>query len=492
MDRPKNNPWARTLLGLLLLASLVLCSAADPEQLAQLDRLQEMLEDRQWEAVATEAEALLADHPDNAAIRAKFGLALLGKARTEEQVLDEAKADQLKSATDPAAFFDPALFRTEVTFDDGLWGQAREEFERVLARSSDNLDARVGLASIYGRAGDPAQEREQIRLAARAHADDQEAGRLLLRFGEKYFAAGGYEDALAIFGILMESFGADPTVALDYGAAQFANSQYDAGIATLEKASGLDPDSENLSQTLAQMYIFRMYWEEAAAVYQRLGEQFPDNPMITVQHGASLLPESLQRGRVLLQQVVQADPEKGTPAAAVAGNLLLGLDEGATPDLVQLADDLNSRRLPHLAATVGGVLLVREPDSVAGRLVFAAIYDGLQYFDLSLLMLRDAAKVIGENPQASAPFTRDDVIASQGRTHFRMGNHQKAVDAFLSADDPRKFHLALGLGYEKLGDSRKAFDYFTQVVEGGGTGPQLVRASEHLARQEYSGFQKDQ
>ena len=38
MDRRKNNPWARALLGILLLASLALCSAADPEQLAQLER----------------------------------------------------------------------------------------------------------------------------------------------------------------------------------------------------------------------------------------------------------------------------------------------------------------------------------------------------------------------------------------------------------------------------------------------------------------------
>ncbi len=411
MEGRKNNPWPRALLGLLLLASLALCSAADPEQLAQLERLQQMLEDRQWEAVAAEAEAILADNPDNAAIRAKFGLALLGKARIEEQVLDEPKADQLKAATDPGAFFDPALFHTEVTYDDALWRQAREEFAKVLAQSPDNLDARVGLASIHGRAGDFAQEREQIRLAARAHAEDQDAGRLLLRFGEKYFAGGRYEDALAIFGILMESFGEDVTVALDYGAAQFASSQYDDGIATLEKASALDPENENLHQTLAQMYIFRMHWEKAAAVYQRLAEQFPDNLMMAVQRGAALLPESVERGRVVLQKVVDADPEKSTAAATVASNLLLGLDQGVTADLVLLADELNRRRLPHLAATVGGVLLVREPDSVAGRLVFAALYDGLQYFDLSLLMLRDAAKVIGEKPDSSVPFTRDDVIA---------------------------------------------------------------------------------
>ena len=140
---------------------------------------------------------------------------------------------------------------------------------------------------------------------------------------------------------------------------------------------------------------------------------------------------------------------------------------------------------------MGGILLVREPDSVAGRLVFAAVYDGLQYFDLSLLMLRDAAKVIGEKPDSSAPFTWDDVVASQGRAHFRMGNHQQAVDAFLSADNPQKFFLVLGLAYENLQDYRKAFDYFIKVVEGGGTGPQLVRASEHLAKEEYSAFQNE-
>ncbi len=491
MDRRKPNPGARAVLGTLLLAGLALCSAADPEQPARIERLQQLLEDQQWETVITEAEAILADNPDNAAIRAKFGLALLGKARIEEPVLNKAKADQLEGATDPGAFFDPALFRTEVTYDDGLWSEAGKEFDKVLAQSPDNLDARVGLASIHGRAGDYEQQREQIRLAARAHAEDQEAGRLLLRFGEKYFASGRYDDALAIFGILVESFGEDATVVLDYGAAQFATSQYDDGIATVEKASALDPENENLHHTLAQMYIFRMYWEEAAAVYQRLAEQFPDNPMMTVQRGAALLPESVERGREILQKVVDADPEKSDGASTVASNLLLGLDQGNAADLVQLADELNARRLPHLAATVGGVLLVREPDSVAGRLVFAALYDGLRYFDLSLLMLRDAAKVIGEKPDSSVPFTRDDVIASQGRTYLRMGNDRQAVQAFLSADNPQKFFLPLGLAYERLHDYRKAYDYFIQVVEGGGAGPELVMASEHLAQEEYSAFENE-
>ena len=66
---------------------------------------------------------------------------------------------------------------------------------------------------------------------------------------------------------------------------------------------------------------------------------------------------------------------------------------------------------------------------------------------------------------------------------------QQAVDAFLSADNPQKFFLALGLAYEHLHEYRKAFDYFIKVVEGGGSGPQLVRASEHLAKEEYSAFQ---
>ena len=92
---------------------------------------------------------------------------------------------------------------------------------------------------------------------------------------------------------------------------------------------------------------------------------------------------------------------------------------------------------------------------------------------------------------SSAPFARDDVIASQARTHFHMGNHQKAVDAFLSADNPGNFFLGLALAYENLHDYRKAFDYFRRVVEGGGPGAELVQASEHLARQEYSEFKNE-
>lgn len=490
MDRQNLSPWLRTLLGAMLLASLALCSAADPEEEARLGRLQEMLEAESWDEVIAEAGGILADSPDNATARAKLGLALLGKARSEESVLDESRFQQTQGATDPSAFFDPNLFRTEVNYDDTLRAQAREEFERVLSGSPGNLDALVGMATFHYEAGEFDEEKEAISRAAKAHKGNEEAGRRLLRFGELFFAEARYADALEVFQLLHESFPEDPTVALDYGAAQFANGRYDTGIETVALASAKDPENERVLQTLGQMYLFRLRWAEGAKVFEAAGKLSPDDSMITVHRGAALMPVDPDGARAAFQAVVDGDPDKTTPASVVAANLLVALDESkvTTPHLVYLSNELSRQRMPQIAATLGGVLLVRDPKSIGGRLVLAAVYDGLQYFDLSRQTLQEAERIFQEDPGASAPYTRIDLTGSAGRSYFTQGDYQKVIELFESSSDPERFRLALALSHEQLGNYDRAFAYFTQIVEAGEPAAQALQASEHLEKPEYSEF----
>ncbi len=491
MTRGGKHLWSRALLGGALLCSLALCSAADPEQEEpRTVALQEKLAAELWDEVVAEAAVLLEEDPGNAAVRAKLGLALLAKARSEEAVVDESRFEKVKDATDPAAFFDPALFETEVTLDDRLWQQARQEFDTVLEKAPENLDALVGLATIHAEADELEKEKELIRRAAAAHAGNREAGRRLLRFGEKYFSVGNYEAALDLFTILIEKFQDDATMRLDYGAAQFATGQYDAGAATIEKASAMEPADESIANSLAQMYLLRLRWEDAAAIYAEAEKRNPDDKLLTVQHAASWMPVDPDRARAILQEVVDADPDGKTEPGIIAGNLLRGMDssQAETADLVYLSEEFGRLRMPHLGATVGGLILLQDPHSIAGRLVMSSIYDGLRYFDLSIEILGQATRILREHPEASAPFTQTDLVANFGRTYFRMGNYKKAIEIFESAEKPERFQFAMGLAYENQGDYENAFRVFSDVIQLGRPEQHVAQSRVHLNKDEYAPF----
>jgi tetratricopeptide (TPR) repeat protein len=202
------------------------------------------------------------------------------------------------------------------------------------------------------------------------------------------------------------------------------------------------------------------------------------------------MPVDPEAARSKFQAVVDGDPDRTTPASMVAGNLLVALDESKvkTPDLVFLSNELSRQRLPQIAAAVGGVLLVRDPKSIGGRLVLAAVYDGLQYFDLSREALREAERIFEEDPAASAPYTKMDLIGSTGRSYFTEGDYQKVIELFEGSGDPERFRFPLALSHDRLGNYDKAFAYFTRILEAGEPEVQVLQASEYLAKPEYAEF----
>jgi tetratricopeptide (TPR) repeat protein len=215
--------------------------------------------------------------------------------------------------------------------------------------------------------------------------------------------------------------------------------------------------------------------------------------MTTVHRAAALLPVDPEAARALLQDILDLDPSRATREGIIAGNLQLILDEttAKAPDLVFLSDELNRLRMPQLAVALGGVLLAREPQSIAGRLVLSSAFDGLQYYDLSMEHLNHAAAALRESPEASAPFTVNDLTASFGRTYLRMGEFRKAVDQFLASGDADRFVFALGLAYQGLEEFEKAYSAFQRSIELGEPEQQVAQARRHLERDEYDPFRPE-
>ena len=485
MTTSERRPWLRVLVGTALMGTLALCSAADPEEEKQIGELQAMLEEERWDDAIAAAGVVLEEEPENARVRAKLGLALLGKARNEEQVLDEDRFDRLQQSTEPADFFNPSLTRTEVEFDDSLREKASAELDRALQSDPDNLDALIGMAKLHAEAERTEQEVEFLSRAAAAHAGDEEAGRRLISFGERYFARGEYDQALEIFTVLDESFGKIPEVALDYSAALFASGKYDEGLKTLQKAASANRENQRILMTLGQMHLFRKNWAQAAEAFGSAAKLAPDDALLQAHEAAALMPVDATAARGKFQAMVDADPGVTEQPTMIAQNLQVALADSRVnaADLVMLADDLNRARLPQIATAVGGLLLSRDPDSIAARLVLASVYDGMRYFDLALEILDEASVIILDNPAAAAgQFGRDDLVASYARAYMRKGDFQKAVDMFLSADNPARFRFGLGVAYESMEDYEKAYAIFQEVADG--ANPQQTKAARQRMQNE--------
>jgi len=493
MRRVTDHAWMRALLAAALLPVLALCSGGDPELEAALERAEQELGASDWDAaIATTGEILL-DRPEEARARVKLGRALLGKARIEEKVVDEGRMARARMSSDPEAFFDPDLFRTELSYDPDLVTQARAELEAALETDDSILEAHLGITGLYAAAGLVDKEREHIARAAAQFAGDEEALAALRAFGQDHFQAGRNAMALAIFDILSVSFESDPGLALSLGAALFATGRYDDGVAALEEASREYPEDVDLLNARGQVYLVRLEWKKAADVFEQLVSLLPDDAFAPVHQGAALMPIDAERAAQVLMEVIGPNPDPSDQAAAVASNLHLVVTapEVETDDLVRLAAQLNQFRFPQLGAAVSGLILERDPESVPGRIVLAFIYDNMRYFDLALTELNEASQILTGPAGESAGLTLEDLYPHYGRVYYRMGDYAHAVEALTASPDPGRYAFTLAICHEHLEDFSRAYKLFRRVIDRGSPEQEVVQARAHLEKEVYANLRGD-
>jgi tetratricopeptide (TPR) repeat protein len=455
------------------------------------DPLQEAIAAERWDDAIAAARATLEADPDDPATRAGLGTALLGKARQETQVVIPSRLEAAKQSGDAAAFLDPSLFRTEVTYDEELREEAGVEFRRALELDPDSLEAYLGLARV--QAEDAPEQLEVLQAAAKRFAGDDDVGAQLLEFGVEHFRAGRVDLALPVFEALSAAYPDLADARLDLGAALFATAQYDRGIAALERLAADHPEDANVLRALAPMYMFRLRWDQAAARFAQLRELEEDDRWSAVHEAAARMPFQPDAAKALLQTVIDADPQRRDPVTAVASNLLTALTEKEIPaeDLIRLATQLNQFSYPQLAVAVTAFLRSREPRSIASRVMLAYLYDNLRYYDLALQQLDEAKGIIRADPEAAAPYTERRLAGHYGRVYFNMQQWEKAAQAFATADDLGPLALAAGITYEKLGNYPAAYAYFQQVVDGGGPEALVGRARSEMDKPVYAPFRKE-
>jgi tetratricopeptide (TPR) repeat protein len=489
----RHAPWARVALAALALSTLALCSPSDPELDRKLADVQASIDAKKWDEALAAARALVEANGSDARTHAALGAALLGKAREEHTEVDPERLQEAKQANDPAAFFDPSLFRTEVAYDDTLRGQAEAELKKALAADPSLLDASIALATIYAEMNRFPEEKETIAAAARAHAGQEDAGARLLSFGERHFKAAAYPQAFEIFTLLSASFPQQPAVVLDAAAGMFATGKYAEGIAELEKAVAANPANDRMLSTLGEMYVFRSEWRKAADAFGRLAPLVPKDLMPVVEQGAALMPVDADRAKALFDGVVGKGGGTNDRAVTMAKNLTIALTNPAVgaDDTLRMAADLVQLSYPQIATAVCGLVLAREPQNLGARLMLGFIYDHLGYYDLALARIDEVKGLVtARGTSEPGQISLTDLNSHYGRVYFHMGEYRKAIDAFSAAKSPERFDLFVGLSYEKLGDLAKAYDHLSRVVAAGQPEALVKEAKARLAADQYAPFRK--
>jgi tetratricopeptide (TPR) repeat protein len=482
------GPWFRAALGAAILSTLTLCSASDPELDRKLAAVQASIDAKLWDEAIASARTLVAESGGDARTHAHLGVALLGKGRQEQQAVVPEQLERAKQANDPAAFFDPSLFKTEVGYDAALKTEAEEELKKALAEDASLLEASVALATVYAESDRVAEEKEVIATAAKQHAGNAEAGSRLVTFGERHFKAGRYPEALAIFSLLSPAFPDVPAVVLDYSASLFGMGRYDEGIALLEAGAVAHPTDVNMLTTLGQMYLYRFEWRKAADTFAKLVPLDPNDILVQVHQGAALMPIDAAKSKEVLDAVVAKNPGTGGRPAAIAKNLVIAMTNAAvtTDDTLRLAADLMQLSYAQIGVAVCGYVLAREPQNIGARLVLGMIYDAMRYYDMSLARLEEVRGLIDRRATSEpGDFTLELLQAHLGRVYSHMGKDREAIAAFAATDDPGRFNLIIAVSYERLGEYAKAYDHFTRVVLKGEPAPQVEEAKKHLALDYY-------
>ena len=482
----RTRTW-RVLLCAIPLMTMTLCSASDPELDAKLEAVQQSLDDQRIDEAVTAARDLAADSADPR-VQARLGTALMRQARREEKVLDEDRVAAAGMANDPAAYFDPSLFRVEVSYDDELRQESEEAFGKALQGDDSLLEAYLGLATIYNESGRYEEEVALIARAAPAVKDVPDAAGMLVHFGELHLQARRYAAALGVLAPLQGTFPSEPAVALDYAAAKFASGSFAAGVAAVETALAANPTHVNMQQVLGQMRMYRLQWQQAADTFAKLVAQGIDDPRTALLHqGGSLMPIDMEAAQAILEQ---AAGDRRDQITAISRNLIVVMtsSEVTNDDIVRMVGQLNQNGFPQLGAALCGLLLSRDAQNVQAHVMLAYVYDTQRYNDPALAQLDEAAAIMKATPGKAGSFTTTELEMHYGRVHFNNKDYETAIDYLSRAGDPGSYGFILGLSYEGLGKYEEAYNALKRLVDKG-TPEQLARRARHqLEKDVYATF----
>ncbi len=303
------NAGKRTSLAMVSLAKgdsevafrdLEKVAAADPGNRADLALIAAYLQRREFDAALTAIASLEKKQPDDPLVHNLRGTALLGK-----RDLAGARASFEKAMALNATYYPAAANLANLDIVEKKPDEARQRFERLLAKDPKNMQALLALAQLRAKEGGTTEEVAALINRA-VSANPAEATPRLALIG-LYLGKKETKNALSAAQEAVAALPNEATVLDAAGRAQQAAGEYNQSLATYAKLAALKPDLALPYLRMAEVEVVAKNKEAALQSLHKALKVAPDSleaqrGIIMLELDAGRLPEALAVARAVQAQ----------------------------------------------------------------------------------------------------------------------------------------------------------------------------------------------
>jgi tetratricopeptide (TPR) repeat protein len=390
--------------------------------------------------------------PDNFQTHRTLGNALFNKNSFDEAAAEYREAIRLKPD-------DPDAHRSlgDALYNKGDYDGALAGYHDALRLKTGDGDAHRGLGDVFFVKGDLDQAATEYREAVRLMPNDSYAHRGL---ASTLFRKGDVDGAIAEYREVQRLEPDDLQASYGLGSAYLRRELADQAINEFKKSVAAAPNDPNAYQMLASAYAFLHRCDEALDAWKQVEKLSPggtDAPggiamiLVAQKRYAEAIAE--------LQPVVESNPR----IAPLAFSLGVAYARSGNGDKA-IAAFQKALEVTTNANMLNGVGYELAEDNVR-------LDDALRFTEQAVEQGEDSTATIDLSSLTLADLRKMTSLAaywdSLGWAHFRLG-HMEEAQKFLAASWKLAQIPAVGdhLGqlYEKMGDKRKAINYYALTL----------------------------
>jgi len=318
-------------------------SPAESAVAAEIQMVQDLIVQRQFEKAMEAVEALERKLPTSPTVMNLKGAIYLGKDDVVRARESFERAMQLRTTSTAAA-----VNLAQLDMAQGNPEAARQRFVGILSKDAANVQAMIGLAGLAAISGQDAQyaawleraikaapsdvrprallanyylQKNEVRTALKVAQEAQRAAprdaRALDLLGTAQRAAGDREQAADTYLQLVALLPRDPVAYYKLASAQADARRIPAAIESLNKALALKHDYLDAELLLGSIEIERGSYGDALKIVRQLEKQHPDSPFGPLLEGDVLMKQKQFKSALLAYEKAQAIKKSGLIAVRI-------------------------------------------------------------------------------------------------------------------------------------------------------------------------------
>jgi tetratricopeptide (TPR) repeat protein len=453
----------------------------------------ELIKAEKYAEAETQASAALAKTPDDLASHRLLANVYINSAlrsginidttqlgfKPGESGARQVTYDQVKAATSPGMFVDPAYRK-----------KAEAHIEAMLQRWPGEVDYFYCLTKIQYYAGDHASFIRYLDRTARSHAgEEKEAVDFLITYGVDYLEAGRHREAVAVYETLLKTFPRSAPALSSLGVVWLKRGDSAKAASFFDRAYAVDPKDVIVVGNIAEMSMLRGDFKRAEDFCKRKLMLYPryqsatlfDLAMIAMNRGAKASLPYWEKYRARIKE----EPDDAYWSQAAEG-IYQAIRNGTLDDAgyLDLALQMIQANAPKYVVPLMFRMKEKDPRDASYTYALAQAYDIGGYYDLGERAIAETLVLKKQNPESLAG-TVAQISYNHSRLLYQLERRDDALAALeniKTGDDvyPNALYMR-GMIFRDQGKREQARRQLQQCVDLAGENPIKTSCENLLA-----------